>query len=124
MGRMVVFRVVVSAADVANRLRVKARADASAAGARASQLRAKLSSATELLRAAGARRVWLFGSLASGMPHAMSDVDLAVDGLSSAAYFDVLASLMTLFGTRVDLVTLEDAPGSLRERILESGLEL
>ena len=114
----------VSAADVANRLREKARADDAAAGARARRLRAKLSSATEILRAAGARRVWLFGSLASGMPHAMSDVDLAVDGLSSATYFDVLASLMTLFGTRVDLVTLEDAPGSLRERILESGQEL
>jgi predicted nucleotidyltransferase len=115
---------VVSPADVANRLREKARADAAVAEARARRLRGKLSAATEILRAAGAGRVWLFGSLASGVPHAESDVDLAVDGFPCARYFDVLAALMTLFGTRVDLVTLHDAPASLRERIAATGREL
>jgi len=115
---------VVSPADVAKRMREKARDGDLAAGSRARELCAKLGSATAILRAAGGRRVWLFGSLASGVPHAESDVDLAVDDLPSAQYFEVLEGLMKLFGTRVDLVRLEDAPASLRERIDTTGREL
>lgn len=72
----------------------------------------------------GARRVWLFGSLVAGSPTAHSDVDLAVEGLSSNAYFGALADLMELFHGRVDLVRWEEAPESLRARILAEGIEL
>ncbi len=59
-------------------------------------------------------RTWLFGSLARGDATDTSDVDLAVEGLPSGAYFGALAELMHLFGVRVDLVRLEEAGESLR----------
>lgn len=114
---------VTSAERIATRLRDEARADGERARARADGLRAKLPAAAALLRQAGAQQVWLLGSLASGTPHVESEVDLAVEALPSALYFDVLADLMELFGTRVDLVALETAPESLRERVFATGLE-
>jgi predicted nucleotidyltransferase len=65
--------------------------------------------------------VWLFGSLAERRERLDSDVDLATEGLPRAAAVDLLAELTALFGTRVDLVLVEDAPASLRERIATSG---
>jgi len=72
----------------------------------------------------GARRVWLFGSLAAGEPTSESDVDLAVEGLAAGAYFPALADLMAVFRGPVDLVRLEDASESLRERVFAEGREL
>jgi predicted nucleotidyltransferase len=109
---------------VATRLRDEARRRDQAARERADALREKLGAAAALSRGAGARRVWVFGSLMQGVPRPESDVDLATEGLAPARYFDLLAALMELFGTRVDLVRLEAAPASLRERVLETGTEL
>jgi predicted nucleotidyltransferase len=66
----------------------------------------------------------LFGSLVHGEPTGESDVDLAVEGLPPRAYFPALADLMTLFRGPVDLVRLEEAAASLRERVLAEGVEL
>lgn len=77
-----------------------------------------------LLDSHGAHRAWLFGSLVAGSPTPHSDVDLAVEGLASSAYFSALADLMQLFQGPVDLVRWEEAPQSLRERILSEGVEL
>jgi predicted nucleotidyltransferase len=63
----------------------------------------------------------LFGSLATGSHSETSDVDLAVEGLPNALYFAALADLMAHFGVPVDLVRLEEAPNSLRERIAAEG---
>ena len=109
---------------MAERIRAQAALDEAAAQARARTLQAKLADAARLLEAAGATRVWVFGSLESGRTHAESDVDLAANGLPAARYFDVLADLMQLFGTRVDLVRLEDAPPSLRDLVAQSGRAL
>jgi uncharacterized protein len=85
---------------------------------RAGRLRARLPAAVALLRDRhGAESVVLFGSLANGACHADSDVDLAVSGLPGDRYFEALADLMEVFAGPVDLVRLEDAPESLRERI-------
>ena len=94
-----------------------------AGAARARRLRDRLPEAVRRLRERGAKRVWLFGSLAEGKPRENSDVDLAVEGLPAAGYFDVLADLMTVFGCAVDLVRLETAPESLRQRVLDAGEE-
>jgi predicted nucleotidyltransferase len=72
----------------------------------------------------GADRVWLFGSLVAGEPTEHSDVDLAVEGLASSAYLRALADLMALFHGPVDLVRIEEASESLRERVLSEGHEL
>ena len=74
-----------------------------------------------MLRAAGATRVVLFGSLAAGTPRDDSDVDLAAEGIPRLRFFELLGELMDLFGCSVDLVRLEDAPPSLRARIEAEG---
>ena len=111
-------------ADVHHTLAHLTRLEASrrAAGkARAQVLIANLPMAAQMLEAYGARRVVLFGSLNEAQPGPEADVDLAVEGLPVADYFAVLAELMALFGTRVDLVRLEEAPESLRERVEAEG---
>lgn len=72
----------------------------------------------------GVRKVWLFGSLVAGHPTEESDVDLAVEGLANDAYFMALSDLMAVFRGPVDLVRMEDASESLRERVLSEGREL
>lgn len=62
----------------------------------------------EILRSAGAREVYVFGSAATGRMHEHSDVDLAVSGLPPKVYFKTLARLAQLFERSVDLVLLED----------------
>lgn len=61
-----------------------------------------------LLRAAGAREVYLFGSLAQGREHEGSDVDLAVSGLPPEVFYATMARLSDLFERNVDLVDLDD----------------
>lgn len=95
------------------------------AEARATRLRALLPQARRLLTDThGAREVRLFGSLAAGDFTDHSDVDLAVEGLEDARYFGALADLMALFGGPVDLVRVESAAPSLRERITAEGVPL
>ena len=95
------------------------------AATRAQGLRQKLPAGAALLRAHGATRVVLFGSLArDGAAHGASDVDLAVWGLDGSTYFRVLAELAELLGTDVDLVEMEKASASLRERVARDGIEL
>ncbi len=65
--------------------------------------------------------MFLFGSLSEAAPGPEADVDIGVEGLPAWDYFYAMAELMTLFGTRVDLVRLEEAPPTLRERIEQGG---
>jgi predicted nucleotidyltransferase len=62
-----------------------------------------------LLAAAGAREVYVFGSVAAGKVREDSDVDLAVAGLPPERFFTTLAHLEDLFERTVDLVDLDDA---------------
>ncbi|MCB9727200.1 MAG: nucleotidyltransferase domain-containing protein [Deltaproteobacteria bacterium] len=112
----------VTAEEAAAHLRQRAEATRARALSRAAALRERLPAARALLvDGYGARRVVLFGSLATGEVHEGSDVDLAVEGLPKLAYFDALAALMDAMETRVDLVRLEDAPPSLAARIEAEG---
>lgn len=82
--------------------------------------------AAEQLRRLGARRIILFGSLArDGTFGAESDIDLAVEDLPAAAYWEGwrLAE-EALGGVPVDLVALERASGPLRRAIERDGVEL
>src|SRR5258708_112817 len=72
----------------------------------------------------GASRVHLFGSLAAGSPRSFgprSDIDLAVEGLPDASYFPALGALaaVTADAVPIDLVPVETAPPSLRQRVAE-----
>jgi predicted nucleotidyltransferase len=73
----------------------------------------------------GARRVILFGSLAHGAwSVADSDVDLAVEGLSSAGYWQAWQVAEEIIDDRpVDLIELETASPSLLDAIENYGVE-
>ncbi len=63
----------------------------------------------------------LFGSALSKKDHELSDIDLLVDALPGATLFDLgglQVELEDLLGCRVDLVTPEDLPISLRAQVL------
>lgn len=77
-----------------------------------------------LLGEFGATRVWLFGSFAVGPLHDGSDVDIAVEGLSSERYFSALAAVGQLVDLPIDLVRVEDSSPSLRARIVCEGVML
>jgi predicted nucleotidyltransferase len=115
----------VTPAQVAAALRRREQARRVAARSRAEAIVARLPDARRILiDVHGARRVTLFGSLASGDPLADSDVDLAVDGLRPAAYFAALADVTATLECTVDLVRTESAPASLLERIAVEGRRL
>ena len=88
-------------------------------------LRSRLPAIVELLRSRyQVASIRLFGSLARGEAHAHSDIDLAVAGLDAARYFEALADIMDLAKCPVDLVRVEAAPESLRDRVAAEGEEL
>ena len=92
---------------------------------RAALLRSRLPAMAELLRSKyGVRSLRLFGSLARGEAHAHSDIDLAVEGLAPTRYFEALADVMRLGRGPVDLLRIEDAPASLRDRVAVEGEDL
>ena len=63
--------------------------------------------AGEILREAGAREVYVFGSAATGQMHVHSDIDLAVTGLPPKVFFPTMAKVSDVFGRAVDLVDLD-----------------
>ena len=72
------------------------------------------------------KRVILFGSLANADWFTLdSDVDLAVEGLTSEDYWQAWRLAEEIINTRqVDFVELETAKESLRQAILRYGIEL
>lgn len=88
------------------------------------KLEAQLPEARDVLRKKGATRVWVFGSVATGETTSSSDLDLAVEGLPGRQYFPALGELFRRLSCDVDLVRMEEAPESLRDRVLAEGREL
>lgn len=81
--------------------------------------------AAAYLRTLGARRVWVFGSVAKGItPDFRSDLDLAVEGLPGDRYFEAVGVLLDRLPCSLDLVEMERAPTALRANILRFGREL
>jgi predicted nucleotidyltransferase len=64
--------------------------------------------AVALLRAAGAREIYVFGSFAEGKDREDSDLDLAIQGLPPSEFFNTAARLEDLLGRPIDLVDLDD----------------
>jgi predicted nucleotidyltransferase len=96
-----------------------------AATARASALRDRVPALVSRLVAQGATRVVLFGSLASGAePHAGTDVDLCVEGLSERDAARTSLELELVAGARVDVVCWEFASAELRQMIEAYGRDV
>jgi predicted nucleotidyltransferase len=66
----------------------------------------------------GAIRVRLFGSLRYGVtPDALSDIDLAVEGLARETLLRTQRTFRWREGIKIDLVRLEDAPPGFRKSV-------
>ncbi len=77
------------------------------------------------LRAEGAARVWLFGSLAKGRkPGVHSDFDFGVEGLPGDKLFGCVGHLLQKLPRPVDVVEMERASDFLVSRIREEGFVL
>lgn len=75
----------------------------------------------------GASRVYLFGSLLNIDDFTVhSDVDIAVEGLNVEVYFRALNHIWEALpkGIGLDLIPLEDADKSLKDKIYETGVVL
>ena len=69
------------------------------------------------------KRVFLIGSLVKGYVHERSDIDIVVEGLPPELYIKALvdASDMVGWNIEVNLIPLEDAFESLKEKTLREG---
>ncbi len=74
----------------------------------------------------GARKVFVFGSLLNEeLFHLRSDIDLAVLGLDEKHYYRAQGQLLALDPEfEIDLILMEDAPKSLKEKIDSEGIEI
>jgi predicted nucleotidyltransferase len=114
----------VEISDTVAHLRRLAEQRARRAAERRAELEGWLPRARDILRQRGASRVYAFGSVVTGATSPSSDLDLAALGLPPQAYFDALGELMRSLPCDVDLVRLEEAPESLRQRVRAEGREL
>lgn len=88
----------------------------------ATKLAEAIAEAARILRAQGAREVYLFGSVAAGRARDVSDVDLAVTGLPPERFFRALGLAADALDRPLTLVDLdEDTPFT---RYLKAGQEL
>ena len=79
--------------------------------------------AAKFLREQGAKRVWLFGSLAKGRQATVhSDFDFAVEGLPGDRLFGSVGHLLQVLPRPVDVVEVESCPALLRQQIFEHGI--
>ena len=72
--------------------------------------------AADILKAAGCKECYVFGSVASGKVQDNSDIDMAIRGLAPDQFFYIYAQLPV----RVDLVDLDDG-SRFSERLLRRG---
>ncbi len=69
------------------------------------------------------KRVFLVGSLAGGVFHEQSDIDLVVEGLPAELYVRALTELYDILlpGIELNLIPYEDAFESLKEKAVTEG---
>jgi predicted nucleotidyltransferase len=72
------------------------------------ELKNQIARAAEALKKAGAREVYLFGSVATGVLREDSDVDIAVTGLPPRQFFRAMGQASRALGRPVDLVDLDE----------------
>ena len=78
--------------------------------------------ATAVLKAAGAREVYVFGSAADERMRPDSDVDLAVSGLPPEAFFRAMSDAERALGRPLDLIDLDEETPFTRYLKSEGGL--
>ena len=83
--------------------------------------REDIEKATYLLKNAGSKNVYLFGSMVTGKIRENSDIDIGIKGLPPEEFFKVYSKLYMNFETEIDLVDFDDNSEmfSLLERLGE-----
>jgi len=71
-------------------------------------MKARIREAAAALKAAGARKVYLFGSAATGTLREGSDIDLAVSGLPPEKFFKAMGIAGDILERPLDLVDLDE----------------
>ncbi len=74
----------------------------------AQEIESLIEQGAAVLREAGAREVYVFGSAAKGSMRDGSDVDLAVVGLPPTVFFRAMTAASDALGRPLDLVDLDD----------------
>ncbi len=82
-----------------------------------------LTTMADILRAHGARDVYVFGSSARRARRANSDWDLAVAGLPPERFFAALAQVTAASKGAVDMVDLDESTPFIRHLVCEGLLE-
>ncbi len=84
------------------------------------RLKEQIQRAGAVLKAAGAREVYVFGSAAADSLHESSDVDLPVSGLPPGRFFEAMSKAQDALGRPLDLIDLDDA-GPFTDYLKEEG---
>jgi len=72
------------------------------------EMKELIKKAAEVLREAGAREVYLFGSTATGTMREESDIDMAVRGLPPEVFFTAMGKAHSILGRQLDLIDLDE----------------
>lgn len=70
--------------------------------------------AIEILKEAGCREIFLFGSLVDGEIRDGSDIDLAISGCPAGLYYNILGQLLLQLNHQVDLIDLDNEDGFVK----------
>ena len=74
-----------------------------------------------LIQAFPIKKIILFGSLVKNKFTEASDIDLAVEGIPPAVYFQALAQVNALSDRWIDLKPLEDLEPHFLQRVMQTG---
>ena len=74
-----------------------------------------------LIQAFPIKKIILFGSLVKNKFTETSDIDLAVEGIPPAVYFQTLAQVNALSDRWIDLKPLEDLEPHFLQRVMQTG---
>lgn len=86
------------------------------------KLKKQVEKAAALLKQAGCKEVYLFGSVAENKEHDGSDIDLAIRGCPPGKFFELLGKLMLELDCPVDLVNLDREDTFTRHLLSEGNL--
>ncbi|HKZ46892.1 MAG TPA: nucleotidyltransferase domain-containing protein [Thermodesulfobacteriota bacterium] len=87
------------------------------------RLMEKVKECAVAIKRIGGKRVVLFGSLATGRFRRGSDVDIAVEGLSSKTYFKAIGLVEDILGDiPFDIVDMEETLPTVRQKIEREGI--
>lgn len=86
------------------------------------KFKADINKALEILMQEGCKEVYIFGSLVTKEFREDSDIDIAIRGLDSDKFFNVMGKLMMEINTPFDLIDLDEKGNSFAEMIQKKGL--